>query len=121
MHINAEEHIKNCSRCLKFKSKPQREELHPVLATFPLELVHMGYLNIKNPKGERNITMLVMTDHFKRYGQAIVTSSHTTKVMAQALWNTFIVNYRIPTSLLSDQGQNFKSNLIKQLCELAQV
>ena len=105
MHIGVEQHIKNCCRCLKFKSTPQREELHPILATNPLELVHMDYLTIENPKGERDINMLVMTDNFTRYAQAIVTSSHTAKVTTQALWNNFIGHYGIPSSLLCDQGE----------------
>ena len=48
-----------------------------------------------------------------------MTSSQTAKVTVQTLWNHSVVHYSLPTSLISDQGHNFESNLIKQLCELA--
>ena len=48
-----------------------------------------------------------------------MTSPQTAKVTVQTLWNHSVVHYSLPTSLISDQGHNFESNLIKQLCELA--
>ena len=36
--------------------------------------------------------------------------------MADAFYNNFIVNFGIPTRIHSDQGENFESNIIKQLC-----
>ena len=50
-----------------------------------------------------------------------MTSSQTAKSTAQNLWNKFIVHYGLPEKILTDQGQNFESNLLKALCEIAQV
>ena len=36
-----EHHIKSCPRCLRFKTQPEKAELNPIIATRPLELVHM--------------------------------------------------------------------------------
>ena len=50
---------------------------HPmenVDATYPMELVHMDYLTIEATEGGNDIHILVITDHFTRYAQAIVTS-----------------------------------------------
>ena len=80
----------------------------------------MDYLTIKNPKSDRDVNVLVMTDHFTCYVQAIVTSSQTAKVTTQALWDHFIVHYG-SESLISDHGRNSESELIKELCQLAQV
>ena len=33
----------------------------------------------------------------------------------------FLVHYRWPTNILTDQGKTFESKLIKELCALAQV
>ena len=33
----------------------------------------------------------------------------------------FFVHYELPEKILSDQGRNFESQLISELCELAQV
>lgn len=101
--------------------KPQKEELHPILATYPLELVHMDYLMIENPKSDKNVSVLVITDHCMCCAQAIITSSKTPKVTAQVLWNQYMVHYGLPTSFISDQGQSLESKHIRKLCHLAWV
>ena len=90
-------------------------------ATYPMELVHMDYLTIETMEGGKDILILVITDHFTRYAQAIVTSLQTVKCTAQNLWDKFIVHYGLPEMILTDQGHNFESNLLKALCEIAQV
>ena len=90
-------------------------------ATYPLELVHMDYLTIEATEGGKDIHILVITDHFSRYAQAIVTSLQTAKCTTQNLWDKFIVHYGLPEKILTDQGHNFESNLLMALCEIAQV
>ena len=50
-----------------------------------MELVHMDYLTIEAMEGGKDIHILVITDHFTRYAQAIFTSSQTAKCTAQNL------------------------------------
>ena len=90
-------------------------------ATYPMKLVHMDYLTIEATEGGKDIHILVITDHFTRYAQAIVTSSQTAKCTVQNLWDKFIVHYGLPEKILTGQGHNFKSDLLKALCEIAQV
>ena len=92
-----------------------------VNATYSVELVHMDYLTIEAMEGGKDVHILVTTDHFTRYAQAIVTSSQTAKSTAQNLWDKFIVHYGLPEMILTDQGHNFESDLLKALCEIAQV
>ena len=53
--------------------------------------------------------------------QAIVTNSQTAKCTVQNLWDKFIVHYGLPEKILTNQGCNFESDLLKALCEIAQV
>ena len=89
-----------------------------VTATYPMELVYMDYLTIEALEGGKDIHILVITDHFTRYAQAIVTSLQTAKCTAQNSWDKFIVHYGLLKKVLTDQGCNFESNLLKALCEL---
>lgn len=57
-----------------------------------------------------------MTDHYTRFAQAIPTKNMTAKTTAEALFNNFINYYGIPTRIHSDQGANFESQIIKELC-----
>ena len=45
----------------------------------------------------------------------------TDKHTAQNLWDKFIVHYGIPQKILTDEGHNFESDLLKALSEIAQV
>ena len=121
MAKDMENHIKSCDRCLRFKAKPHKTELHPILATHPMELVHIDYLTIESGKTDKDINVLVVTDHFTRYAQAYVTKTQTAKVVAQTLWDRYFMHYGLPEKILSDQGRNFESNLIAELCELSKV
>ena len=62
-----------------------------------------------------------MTDHFTRYTQAYITPNQKASTIAKTLWDKFFVHYGLPEEVLSDQGRNFKSKLLEELCLLAQV
>ena len=86
--------------------------------TYPMELVLMDYLTIEANEGGKDIHILLITDYFIRYAQAIVTSLQTAKCTTQKLWDKFIVHYSLPEKMLTDQGCNFESDLLKPLCEI---
>ena len=62
-----------------------------------------------------------MTDHFTRYAQVFVMPNQKASMAAKTLWDKFFVHYRFPEKILSDQGHNFESKLLKELCILAQI
>ena len=89
-----------------------------------MELVHIDYLTIEAPstsKTGKDINILIITDHFTRYTQVHVTSNQKAPVVARTLWDQFFVHYGFPEKILSDQGRNFESQLISELCELTLV
>ena len=121
---DVELHIRSCPRCLRFKTQPGKAELNLLITTRPMELVHIDYLTIEAPENSRSstdINILVITDHFTRYAQAHITSSQKAHIVVKTLWEHFFVHYGFPEKILSDQGQNFESVLISELCELAQI
>ena len=71
-------------------------------------------MELNKPPSMKNI--LVITDHFMRHALAIVTKDQTTKMVAKVLYERFIVVFGAPAKLLSDQGANFTSALVTELC-----
>ena len=117
MAAQAREHVGKCCQCLTFKDKQLRALLENIVATHPLELVHLNYLCLEPGKGkEENVP--VVTDHFTQYAQAYVTHPQTALTKAKALWDNFIGHYGLPEKILSNQGRNFESELIADLCRL---
>ena len=60
--------------------------MESIQATHPLQLVHLEYVTNEVTKGGKDDHVLIITDHFMRYAQALVTSQ-TAKCTAQALWD----------------------------------
>ena len=54
--------------------------------------------------------LLIITDHFTRYAQAIPCKNMTAKTTAEAFYNNFIGHYGIPRRIHSDQGANLRFN-----------
>ena len=120
MAVQAKEHIRKCHPCLAFKPRQPKAPLKNIVATHPLELVHLDFLCLEPGKDlEENV--LVVTDHFTRYAQAYVTRTQMAQTMGKTLWDKFIVHYGLPKKILMDQGCNFESQLVADLCELMEV
>ena len=120
MQEEATQHVLKCSRCLRRKHPPQGAPLQPILVTQLLELVHMDYLSLEPSKGNIE-NVLVITDHFTRYALAYPSKTQTAQATARILWDNFICHYGFPEKFISDQGRNFESDLIKELCKIAGV
>ena len=104
----------------KKKIYSQVAPLQPIKVTQPLELVHMDYLSLEPSKGNIE-NVLVITDHFTRYALAYPSTTQTAQTTARILWDNFICYYGFPEKFISDQGRNFESDLIKELCKIAGV
>ena len=120
MHKEATLYVNKCQSCLKRKATPDVAPLQPIVANQPMELVHMDFLSIEPSKGNIE-NVLVITDHFTRYAQAYPSKTQTAQATAKMFWENFIRHYGFPEKFLSDQGRNFESELISELCKLAQV
>ena len=112
--------IRTCERCLRFKQKPQQDEMYPIMASYPLELIHLDFLTIGG-KDDVLKHILVVTDHFTRYAQCYVTSNQTAVTMANKLVNESFTNYGWPDKILTDRGSSFENILFKEICDLAKV
>ena len=60
-------------------------------------------------------------DHFTRYAQACPTRNQTAKTTARVLLDNFVCHYGFPARIHSDQGRNFMSKTIENLCHMAGI
>ena len=120
MQAEAMQNVLKCTRCLRRKTPSHVAPLQPIHVTQPLELVHMDYLSLEPSKGNIE-NVLVITDHFTRYALAYPSKTQTAQATARILWDNFICHYGFPEKFISDQGRNFESDFIKELCKIAGV
>ena len=68
-----------------------------------------------------NENFLVITDVFTKFIQAIPTRDQRATTVAKVLQREWFVRYGVPRRIHSDQGRNFESGLIQELCELYSI
>lgn len=121
MSADVEKKVKTCERCVKRKAVPEKSApLVNIQVTRPLDLLCIDFLSTE-PDQSNVQNVLVMTDHYTKYAVALPTSNQKAKTVAKCLWDGFIVHYGFPERILSDQGADFESKLIKELCEMAKI
>lgn len=111
--------VESCRNCICRKAVPDKAPMVPIETCQPLELVCLDYLSLEPSGNYANV--LVITDHFSKFAVAVPTRNQTAKTTARVLYNEFVVHYGIPSRLHNDQGANFMSSTIKELCELLNI
>ena len=116
------EYIMQCDRCIRFKQPTEKAPLCPLEVTYPFELIHLDFLSIGGKKDtDKEINVLVVTDHFTRYACAFVTPNQTAATVANVLVDKYFSFFGWPQQILTDQGSCFESNIFKELLHLCQV
>ena len=71
------------------------------------------------PRG--NVQILVVSDHFTRWAEAIPIPDGTAPTVARALLDKVFLPLGIPECVHSDQGAQFESKLLKEVCSLLEI
>ncbi|XP_041915854.1 uncharacterized protein LOC121680512 [Alosa sapidissima] len=115
--MDVKEYCAKCMRCNLHKT-PSTKVSAPLVSiqtSYPLQFVSVDFLSLEAARsGMSNV--LVIVDHFTRYAVAAPTVDQTAATTAEVLWKHFIQPYGGFDQLHSDQGPNFESSVIKELC-----
>ena len=112
--------ISSCDTCQKRKpAQPApKAPMKLNIAGEPNERVQMDICGplVETERGNKYI--LVITDAFSKYTEAYPMKNQEAETVADILVSNWICKFGEPEQLHTDQGKNFGSALIKQLCEL---
>ena len=113
--------IMSCAHCLQHEGNLSKVPLHPIVATAPLDLLHVDFTSIEmtmelnRPPKVANI--LVFQDHFTKHVMVYVTPNHTAKTVTKFLYQGYISIFGALARFLNDWGANFMSNIIDEMCK----
>lgn len=96
-------------------SQPARSYTGHLLAAQPNEILAIAYTE-PSRNGLENV--LVMTDVFSKYMLAVPSQDQRASTVVQVLVAEWFFRFGVPARIHSDQGRNFESLLIQQLCVL---
>lgn len=107
-----------CERCQVAKEGPATGSfLGHLLASRPNEILAMDYTVLEPSCGGWE-NVLVLTDVFSKYTLAVPTRDQHASTVAQVLVTEWFSKFGVPARIHSDQGRNFESTIICQLCDL---
>ena len=116
--------IKTCTQCLQHDGGLSKAPLHPIMATAPLDLLHVDFTNIETTlelnKSPKVTNILVCQDHLTKHVLAYVAPVQTVKTITKFLYQGYISIFAASASLLSDWGANFMSSIIDEMCKIPQ-
>ena len=115
--------IKTSKHCLQYEGGTPKAPLCPIVATAPLDLLHVDFTSIETMMElnqlPRVANILVFQDHFTKHVLAYVTPDHTAKTVAK--FGGYISIFGALARLLSDRGTSFTSSIIEELCKILGV
>ena len=117
--------IRACTHCLQYEGGFPKAPLHPILATAPLDLLHVDFTSIETTLEPNQLprvaNVLVFQDHFTKHVLVYVTPDQTAKTVAKYLYRGYISICGAPARLLSDRGSSFTSSVIEEMCKILGV
>ena len=122
MTCQMQQSIKTCACCIQHEDGLSKAPLHPIMATAPLDLMHVDFTSIETTlelnQSPRVANILVFLDHFTKHVLAYLTHDQTAKLIAMYLYQGYISIVVALARLLSDRDANFMSSVINEMCKI---
>jgi len=114
---------KQCEGCAISRRPPSRPHGHlrKVSAGAPMDLVAIDILSGLPAKADGYQYLLVATDYFTKWLEAIPSCDAEAQTCMRALYRALFSRFGLPRQLHSDQGSNFDSKLVAELCWIAGI
>ena len=113
----------NCGTCAVRKSPSPKSKapLQSVVTGYPLQMVAMDIVGPFPESLAGNTFVLVVADYFTRWTEAYPIPNQEATTVAKKLVDQFFFRFSPPEQLHSDQGRNFESEVITEVCKLLGV
>ena len=122
-HNDVHDWCSNCGSCSSRKSPAPkaRTPLKSVETGYPLQLVAMDIVGPFPESPAGNTHILVVADYFTRWTEAYAIPNQEATTVAKKLTDEFFFRFSPPEQLHSDQGRNFESDVVSEVCKLLGV
>ena len=119
MYGDVHDWVSSCSFCSARKNPlPNRAPLMPINeAVKPFDMVGVDILGPLPVTTKGNKYILVFTDYLTRWVEAFPMKNMEAKTVAKIFIDEIVTRFSAPIKLLSDQGTQFMSKLVKETCE----
>jgi transposase InsO family protein len=117
MRKDTKAYVDRCTACSRRQGQESERGLPMghVQASSPLEVIAMDVMGPLPESDHGNKYLLVISDYFTRFVVACALPNQQATTVVSALFNQFINVFGVPQKLLTDNGTNFRSTLVKEV------
>lgn len=115
--------VKSCDLCQRNKSSKYTKMPLTITSTAskPFEKVSLDIVGPLSLTNSRNKYILTFQDELTKFCEAVPLENQEAETIAGKFVSHIICRHGTPTYLLTDQGQNFLSELFKNVCKLLKI
>jgi transposase InsO family protein len=121
---DVERYVNQCSWCARYK-QPARKHIAPLqplpVTAGPWERVGVDLMGPLPPTKQGNTYIVVFTDYFTRWVEAVPLPNKASKTVATAFVQEILCRYGSCNELLSDRGTEFLSNMMQEVCKICDI
>lgn len=123
MYLITRNWVNSCSTCAAKKQllKTKMPLIPLKAAEKPFELVGVDVLGPLPITKQGHKYIVVFTDYLTKWVEAFPVAETTANTIAKLLINEIIARHSAPIRLLSDQGRNFLSQVVKEVCNMFEI
>jgi transposase InsO family protein len=116
------QYCQSCQKCQQHsRDRCRRAPLRPIAAQAPWDYISIDVAGPLQRTKNGNTYILAAIDHFSKYVIARPVNNFTALTTAKFLFNNIVCQFGPPLRILTDQGRNFESELINQLCQMLNI
>lgn len=120
MHHDIRNYCNLCLPCAQQKTPKQyvKAPLVPIPVAGAFDRVASDAVTFSTTTETRNKYVIVFTNYLTKYCEAIAVPAITAEATADAFLKLIVLRHGAPRFFLTDQGSNFNSSLVKEICRL---
>ena len=120
MTVNIREYVSLCETCaqIKLNSHANKAPMQPIEVNEPFVFCAMDYMGPSPEAARGNKHLLVVMDHFTKWCEMFPTKDQQARTVAEILVNRVFSRFGPPIVIQFDQGRNFESHIIQEVCRL---
>ena len=111
---------RSCSTCCarRAPARKHRAALRQYLVAGPMERMAMDVLGPFPESNQGNKVVLIVADYFTKWMEAFPLPNQEAETVAKKLVEEVVCRFGVPGQLHSDQGRNFESKVMAEMCRL---
>ena len=123
MRADIKEYCATCAVCIANTPARLRAKLHPhELARAPFQVIGIDFLEPIRPASPNgNIYVMVMTDYFSKWVEAVALPNETAETTVDCLNKNIVQRHGPPKIIVSDRGSNFTAKLFRSFCKTLHI